>query len=242
MNSTAKFAQPTLADLTARFLARPADRDDSAAVQPHEMPAGFATEPRTAWTEATAIAKWLGLADIPSKLPVDWAGFVRQSASVDYLPMALGHFPQQVQDVSALLANRPTNPSRSAHHGWTATSGKSNFVNQLLNAASERVAANFDEANRLLGEAESLADDAAKQSILANERAALAWQRGDRTAAEAIWNAQPTSGPIAFNRGVSALSFGRKTEALQWLTAAVQQLPESSGWHHLAQLYLALAQ
>lgn len=231
--------QPTLADLTARFLARPAEVDTASAVEPHEMPAGFATEPRTAWTEATSIAKLLGLKDFPAKSPVDWAGYVRQSATADYLPMAIGHFPQQVRDVSMLIANTG-NASHSKTQGWTSA-GQASFANHLLGAASQRMAENFDEANRYLDAAELLANDASQQSLLANERAALAWQRGDRATAETLWNSLPASGPAAFNRGIAALADGRKADAAKWLTVAVQQIPESSGWHHLAQLYLALA-
>ena len=100
---------------------------------------------------------------------------------------------------------------------------------------------NFDEASRLLAAAEPLATDATLKSLLANERAALAWQRGDRATAETLWKSLPASGPVAFNRGVAAMAAGRKADAAKQFATAVQQLPESSGWHHLAQLYLALA-
>ncbi len=232
--------QPTLAVLTARFLARPAEVDTASAVEPHEMPAGFATEPRTAWTEATAVAKLLGMKDFAAKSPVDWAGYVRQSTTADYLPMAIGHFPQQVRDVSVLIEKKG-NATHSESRGWTIAAGQATFANQLLAAASERMAENFDEAKRHLDAAEPLATDAIQKSLLTNERAVLAWQRGDRAAAETLWNSQPASGPVAFNCGIAALAAGRKADAANWLTTAVQQLPESSGWHHLAQLYLALA-
>ena len=44
-----------------------------------------------------------------------------------------------------------------------------------------------------------------------------------------------------FNRGMAQLFLGRNAEAVASLTAAVAGLPETSAWHHLGQLYLALA-
>lgn len=230
--------QPTLADLTARFLARPAEVDTASAVEPHEMPAGFATEPQTAWSETIAIVKLLGSKDFSLKSPVDWAGYVRQSATEYFLPMALGHFPQQVRNVTGLIEGT-VDAKRPESRGWTTGSGS--FANLLLAAASARLAANFDEARRLLDAAESLSTHADQNALLANERAALAWQRGDRATAETIWNSLSDSGPIAFNRGLAALAEGRKVDASKWLKMATQLLPEASGWHHLAQLYLALS-
>lgn len=228
MNPAAKFAQPTLADLTARFVSRPVDEAGDAAVTPHEMPASFATDPRTAWSEATAVLAGLGDGAKPGPMPADWAACVRQSADADFLPMALGNFPQQVRDVSILLQKKPI-PATSEPLGWTSKDA-------ILAAAAARVARRFDEAERLLNQAE-----VASESLLANERAALAWSRGDRATAEAIWATLPASAPAFFNRGVAALAAGRSAEAAASFAEAVKLLPETSGWHHLANLYRALA-
>ncbi|MBL8868082.1 MAG: hypothetical protein KF873_04710 [Gemmataceae bacterium] len=228
MNPAAKFAQPTLADLTARFVSRPVSEVGDAAVTPHEMPASFATDPRTAWSEATAVLAGLGDGAKPGPMPTDWAACVRQSTDADFLPMALGNFPQQVRDVSILLQKKPI-PATAEPLGWTAK-------DTILAAAAARVARRFDEADRLLNEAEGVSE-----SLLANERAALAWSRGDRKQAEAIWAALPASGPVHFNRGVAALAAGRSTDAAASFAEAAKLLPETSGWHHLANLYRALA-
>jgi hypothetical protein len=74
-----------------------------------------------------------------------------------------------------------------------------------------------------------------------NEVAALAWHRGEHEPAAAAWNKQPESVPIWFNRGMAALFLGRVAEARVWLTRAADLLPESSSWHHLARLYLTVA-
>jgi len=47
--------------------------------------------------------------------------------------------------------------------------------------------------------------------------------------------------PVLFNRGMAALFLDRPAEARADLRKATERLPESSGWHHLGRLYLALA-
>jgi hypothetical protein len=233
----AKIAQPSLADLTARFLARPATDDATAAVEPHEVIAGFATDARAAWVEATATAKLLGVKDFPAATPGEWANHVRQSATVDFLPMAVGHFPQQVRDVSALIHGaKKAAPAES--RGWSVSTAKQSTAGLILAAASARVSGNTSETERLLDQAESGGADA---TLVQNERAAILWQTGEKAAAVLIWKQLPASAVTAFNLGVAALAAGQKADAKGHLKAAVAQLPESSGWHHLAQLYLALA-
>jgi tetratricopeptide (TPR) repeat protein len=225
--SPAMLTPPSLAELTARFLGQPTESQADAPVAPHEQPAGFATDARTAWGEATAVLAGLGAPDRMGKPPADWATYVRHSADADYHPMALGHFPQQVRDVSALLSGKPIE-RKSESHGWSASE-------PLLAAASARVERRFEEAARLLDTCE------ASETTLANERAALAWAQGDRAEAERIWNTMPASGAVYFNRGIAALATGRMTEAAAAFDSAAKLLPDASGWHHLANLYRALA-
>jgi len=52
----------------------------------------------------------------------------------------------------------------------------------------------------------------------------------------------PDSVPILFNRGMAALFLDRPADARAALRTAVEKIPESSGWHHLGRLYLALAE
>ena len=47
---------------------------------------------------------------------------------------------------------------------------------------------------------------------------------------------------MLFNRGMAALFAGDNAAAREALRKAVAKLPESSGWHHLGRLYLALAE
>jgi hypothetical protein len=47
---------------------------------------------------------------------------------------------------------------------------------------------------------------------------------------------------VLFNRGMAALFLGESADARAALSRAVALLPESSAWHHLARLYLTLAE
>jgi hypothetical protein len=53
--------------------------------------------------------------------------------------------------------------------------------------------------------------------------------------------ARPARAPVLFHRARAALFLGRPAEARADLRKAVEALPDSTGWHHLGRLYLALA-
>jgi predicted Zn-dependent protease len=75
-----------------------------------------------------------------------------------------------------------------------------------------------------------------------NEKAAQLWQAGRTQEAVELWNSMPASPVTAFNLGMAKLFLGQAQDAMPHLQAAGEQLPENSGWKHLAKLYLALAQ
>jgi len=115
-------------------------------------------------------------------------------------------------------------------------------VSQVLLAAGVlRVARHFDRAEKLLANLEKDLPAASKTAV-ANERAAILWSRGQRSEAAKIWNSLPESAPVLFNRGMAAFFLGDKAAARRDLAIAVDKIAESSGWHHLGRLYLALAQ
>ena len=95
----------------------------------------------------------------------------------------------------------------------------------------------FDEAADLL----KGAPPAEWRAVHANEEAALAWHRGRADEAAALWQKQPESVPVLFNRGMAALFLGDAVTAHEALTRTAAALPETGAWHHLSRLYLALA-
>ena len=247
-------AQPSLADLMASFLACRSDAAAAAVepagseVEPHEVAAGFRVEPRTAWADATAT-----LSNTPAATPTEWATLVGLPVAVYAVPMAAGNFPQRVKDVSLLMARfdpaalRPSAgslpaPGLSGLRTWVVREAKKRTAaSALLAAGVARAAGELDWAAELLADAEALCtgDDRGRWE---NERAALAWHRGDAAEALARWEAMTDSPAVRFNRGMALLFLGRSAEARAALTAAIELLPEGSGWRDLAELYRTLAE
>ncbi len=232
------FSPPLIADLTDRLLrARAAEPVESAEleVEPYEVLNGFRTDPRTAYTDAVAALKLLGVKDVPSSLPPEWASYVQLLPATVAVPMAAGRFPQQVRDLAALLegdaVHTPTPPSEAG--GFNAMRS---WVKKQGDGAAKLAA----------GIARSLGDDPAvptgSDAVSANERAAALWTVGDVSPAVKLWLAMPDSPVAWFNRGMCLLFTDRAAEALPHLRKAVATLPETSGWQHLAELYLAVAE
>ena len=104
---TRSIRQPSLAELTDRMIAAklsaPVAEAGEHEVEPYEVMNGFRTDPRTAYTEATAAAKLLGVSGQPTTLPPEWASFVQTAAGSPAVPMAAGQFPQRVRDAAELM-------------------------------------------------------------------------------------------------------------------------------------------
>jgi tetratricopeptide (TPR) repeat protein len=211
---------------------------------PHEAVPVQPVDPMLAWKDAVAVAKLLGpSAQTKWKIPPEWPALVAQQEPAVALAFALGNYPQLVRNLHPLLTREPAAlRDVSAHSvnlpGLSAWACQPHDVpNRLLAAGILRLAGQLDQAEALL--AEPAADG--WQAVHANEVAALAWHRGEAEKALQLWQQAPDSAPMLFNRGMAALFLGRASEAVESLRRAVELLPESSAWHHLGQLYLALA-
>ncbi len=252
--------QPPLADLFARYLARQATAHEEGLgladlgdeVVPFDAVPVQPVEPRLAWAEATAVLRAAGLpADaLPGSVPPDWPALVAGHEPEIALPFCLGNFPQMVRHLPALLHQPESGALRVAAARAVPVPGLEEWATglarskdgrpALLAAAALRLARQFDAAGRLLAGVTEV--PAAWQGVLANERAALAWHRGDAAEATEAWRAQADSVPVLFNRGMAALFQGDAAKARAALGAAAAGLPEDGAWHHLARLYLALAE
>ena len=234
--------QPTIDALMVRFLATRSDAAAAAVesgageVEPHEIAAGFRVDPRAAWLDATATFT----AGEKPAMPAEWAALVALPAAAFAVPMAAGHFPQRVKDLHPLLTTfdaaelRPTGsqaatPGFSGLRSWIA---KTASAHPLVAAGVARTLGDFDTAAKLL------ADSADGE----NDRAALLWARGDCAAANAAWDAMGETPAVLFNRGMARLFMGEAAAARVALRKAIDALPEASGWHALAKLYLAVAE
>jgi tetratricopeptide (TPR) repeat protein len=211
---------------------------------PHEAVPVQPVDPMLAWKDAVAVAKLLQPSDQTKwKVSAEWPALVAQQESAVALAFCLGNYPQLVRNLQPLLTREPAALRVVSAHA-VSLPGLSAWASQahdgphrLLAAGILRLAGQLDQAEELL--AEPPADG--WQAVHANEVAALAWHRGEAEKALELWQQAPDSAPVLFNRGMAALFLGRASEAVGSLRRAVELLPESSAWHHLGQLYLALA-
>ncbi|HTU90358.1 MAG TPA: hypothetical protein VMF69_09815 [Gemmataceae bacterium] len=239
-----------------------ADPDGQAV--PHEAVSLQPVDPRQAWEDAVAVVrilqtgsigegKTISSAALPDReVPPDWPVLVAAQEPAIALAFCIGNFPQLVRNLQPLLAGSDLTALRPQAELGNEKGRPVVLTPALLQWASEahgypqilvatgilRLARRFDQAGELLkskGEA-----PAAWQALRANEEASLAWHRGNAEEALALWQAQKSSVPVLFNRGMASLFLGRPSDARDALGEAVAQLPETNAWHHLGNLYLAL--
>ena len=255
-----RMTPPTLADLTMRFVNRPIDAASIEAeagalgdVEPHEVSVGFRADPRLAWQEGLAVLAATGLRDTgkPLTAPSEWSAVVVRHESIATQPFAIGNYPQRVRDLTALLQAkdlsqlRPIGDTRMVSpslRSWAAKQAeKAQFPQALQAAGILRSAHDFEQAEKVLND---LRDNVPEQwkTAFANEEATLMWQMGSVDKAAAIWDQLPENPAVLFNRGMAALFLNQTTKARENLKKAIAVLPETDGWHHLASLYLALAE
>ncbi len=219
-------------------------------VEPFDAVPAQPVEPRLAWDEALAAVRCFqpDTAARKPKAPPEWPTLVASHEPVAALAFCAGNFPQLVRNLHPLLQTTDLTQLRGAPGrpveapalvAWAEQAGrKADGPDGLLAVGALRLARQFDKAADLLrrrsGDGLSTA--------WANEEAALAWHRGRAEEAAALWRDQPDSAPVLFNRGMAALFLGRAAEARGALRRASGLLPDSSAWHHLAQLYRALAE
>jgi len=253
--------QPPLADLMARYLARQADNhaaglaavETTGEVVPFEAAPVQTIDPRLAWEESLATVRFFASdSDVKTwQAPPEWPLLVAAHEPAVALAFALGNYPQLVRHMRPLLQGadlaqlRPSAGRPVAAPGlltWaTQTAKKKQYPQILLAIGALRLARQFEAAEGIIQAHRSEVPES-WQPLWANEEAALAWHRGNADEAAALWQKQAESAPVLFNRGMAALFLGRSAEARTWLDKASHLLPEAGAWHHLAGLYLALAE
>lgn len=250
--------QPNLNELMANFLARQqADRAMGAEltvggeVEAYEAVPAQAVDPRMAWDASAEVLALVAPKNTKlNKLPTGWSQLVAGLESACALPMAVGNFPQAVRDLLPLVrADKLSNivePKRAVDEtsvsNWIETASKSDDAGKwLLAAAMLRLTGKVNDAVRLLQDKQNSVSPEWKAAVT-NEAGALAWSRGDREAAVKVWNTLPNSVTRSFNLGMAALFTDQTEVARTHLQAAAKDLSETSAWHHLARLYLALAE
>jgi hypothetical protein len=240
-----------LTELFTRYLRRQTEAQaeglgfpEPGEVEPYEAVPVQPVDPKLAWDDALAAGRLLK-SGATWAVPPDWPSLVTGQEPAVALAFSLGNFPQLVRNLHPLLAGGDLMALRGLPARPAAPPGLAAWANRAKNPAEVllavgvlRLARHFDEAEALLRRGGVPAE---WQGLRQNEEAALAWHRGQAEEASALWRRQADSVPVLFNRGMSALFLGRAAEARESLTRAAAGLPETNAWHHLAQLYLALA-
>jgi hypothetical protein len=247
----------SLADLFTQYLNRQtaahavglgvADADGQ--VVPHEAVPAPPVDPQLAWEDSLAVLRHFP--DVRTEprwqVPPDWPALVSAHEPAIAVAFCIDNFPQLVRNLHPLLrggdlallcpsAGRPI-PAPASLREWA--SAARGYPQVLLAAGVLRLTRHFDQADELLCSSNKIPGP--WQPVHANEEAALAWHRGQSEEALTLWQAQKDSVPVLFNRGMASLFLGRIAEARVSLAEAVAQLPDTSAWHHLGHLYLALA-
>jgi tetratricopeptide (TPR) repeat protein len=215
-------------------------------VVPYEAAPVQPVDPKLAWTDAAAAAAYLSASPVPAlAVPPEWPVLVAAQEPAVAVAFCLGNYPQLVRNLHVLLNGDPVALRVAPTRPGTATQALLEWARRtrtapqsLLAAGVLRLVGDFDKAETVLEEAEVPSQ---WKALRDNEKAGLIWQRGRADEALSLWQAQEPRPPILFNRGMALLFLGRFAEARTSLTEAVGQLPETSAWHHLGQLYLALA-
>jgi hypothetical protein len=242
---------PALSDLFTEYLNGQAEAQSEGLgfaelggeVEPYESVPVQPVDPKQAWTDALTAAELLG-ARTAWTTPPDWPVLVASQEPAVALAFCLGNYPQMVRnlhpllagaDLAALRADPVRAPAAPALVEWARKAG--GYPESLLAAGVLRLARQFDDAAELLHRP----PPAEWRAVHANEEAALAWHRGRADEAAALWRKQADSVPVLFNRGMAALFLGDGATAREALTRAAAVLPETTAWHHLARLYIAMA-
>jgi tetratricopeptide (TPR) repeat protein len=247
---------PDLSDLFARYLERQtaAQGEGLASAGPGDEVVPFDAvpvqpiEPRLAWNEALAVLGHFepSRGARPPAAPPEWSALVAAHDPEVALPFSLGHYPQLVRHLPAVLhaveagwqpGRRALGPSTLVEWG-RSEAARPEPLACLAAAAVLRLARQFEAAAQVL----SAPLPRAWEPLRQNEQAALFWQQGQWGAADSLWQGLSDSAPVLFNRGLASLFLGRPAEARTLLRRATAELPEASGWYHLGQLYLALAE
>lgn len=229
---------------------------DSGEVEPFQSVPLQITDPATAFREATEAAGYFSGVDKNAwqslAAPPDWPALVRQQ-SVVAIPFCLANFPHMLCEVTPLLRTDKLStlssiPGRTAiptdFLPWGKAMIRSSKLNEgLFASAALRVAGDFASARQLLDNVREKAP-ADWAGLLLNEEAALAWHSGDIDRAQMLWDNHPEkdNAALLFNRGIARLFKDKRDDAAPLFESAAHALPQSSSWHHLARLYLTVAQ
>lgn len=224
----------TIEQLTNRFLAKqaaaPESVDDENEVQPHEITTGFRASATQTWHDAIIAFSLFNEKNLNQALPADWNSVVSQMNDIGLTPLCVGNIPQRVRDIACKEYAASDIHVKTAFHKWHMSLRQSKIANeQILGAGIDRLLGNYQTAEKALNNIRQ------KSDLLSNEIASLKWHQGEYEQALAIW--QTIKHPASkFNQAVCFWAMGKKNQAESLFNQAANELPENSGWSHLASI------
>ncbi len=230
MNPTA----PRWQDLLTSYLHKQQDAQEipTSEVEPYQAQPALGLDAALAWPDALLPGAMLDSDLNEAKLPVAWAQQVRYMAWSAPFPCCVGLAPQFLQQIAPLMESAQTFFQRLIQIP-SSTNGLSDANSPMAQRlATARVHGDAQQVQVLLR-------DLQPGTLKDNELAAQAWLQDNRSKAQTIWIRLDSKNPvIAFNQALAALATGDVAKGRSHLNAAKAGFPESSGWHHLAELYL----
>ena len=162
--------------------------------------------------------------------PPEWPQLVAGHEPAVAIAFALGNYPQLVRNLHPLLAGGDLAACRPAPRHSLAgpallnwAKGQTEPLTLLLAAGVLRLAREYVLAAEVLAKGANL--DGSWQALSANEKAALAWHRGEAAAALTLWQSQEPTVPVLFNRGMAALFSANRHRAATGCTRPSQLSP-----------------
>lgn len=212
-------------------------------VIPHGTLNEVLVEPAGAWAEAQFCLRFLGK-KAPMLLPLvpGWASFSQGLGSISAIPMACGHFPQLMRNPWDLPASLQEGKAWECTNSlpemdcWIANP-KQRLACTLIAIGICRLAGELDRAQEYLA---SIREEIPAE-YYQNEAGACAWAHGQRKAALKHWKSAGDLPMALFNRGLADACAGDFQQAQGCFQEALKAISASSGWHHLAALYLQSA-
>jgi hypothetical protein len=250
--------QPSVAEMLQNYLKRQAALVDdpladlSGGVVPFDSSALPPVDVRRAWEEGLSAARFLAPnSSLKFAMPPDWPALVSVYDSTGAWTFALGNSPQFVRNIQPMLRGEELSSLRPGKARTVPAPALMDWVakveceppgsNIVLALSCLRLGRHFERALQLVDRCDRDIPNALQQ-LWSNEVAALAWHAGNADKALEHWQTQAASVPIHFNRGMALLFTGHPVEARPSLAQAVAGIAEDDAWHHLACLYLALAE
>jgi hypothetical protein len=255
--SQTNLEQPKLEELLARFLNRQAQAQEiglanfgtSSEVLLHDAGPVLPVDAGLAWQSATEALPFFHKTKEKFSAPPSWPNIIANRDPEVAIPFCLGNYPQLMRNFHAILhhgklgelrpqAGRPI--LAPALTDWAETQANQ-FPQILLAIGTMRLANHLESAWKSLAVLENKTPSL-WQACLQNEKASILWHQGQADHAMDIWSKMKPTVPVWFNLGMGALFLEKSSQATGPLNQAVEQIPETSSWHHLARLYLTLAQ